>query len=349
MSKLQRFKNFVKTATARLSLSYLAIIMLMSIGFSVVFYNTSSRELGRQGLPPALFDDHGGQRDNSGSGNNNPSRQEIQDFLETRIVEGRRNLLHRLILLNILALAAGGALSYYLARRTLQPIEENMEAQAQFVSDASHELRTPLTAMQTTNEVALRRDKLSTKDAKDIIAQNIEEVVKLKALTDGLLNLARQDSTTIPKTAVSLQDIALEAMNRVIAQAQSKDISVEDNVADIKVLGNAASLTQAVVILLDNAIKYSAPGTTVYLSSEKKGKHGYLHVRDEGPGIRPFDLRKIFDRFYRADQSRGKKIVEGHGIGLSLAKKIIEQQGGEITAASAIGKGSTFTIRMPLA
>jgi two-component system sensor histidine kinase CiaH len=239
-------------------------------------------------------------------------------------------------------------LSYYLARRTLQPIEENMESQAQFVSDASHELRTPLTAMQTMNEVALRRSKLPEADSRDLITKNLEEVVKLRALTDGLLKLARHDDSAIQHTTISLQDIASEAMNRVIILAQPKDITVDDEIADIKVLGDSASLAQAVVILLDNAVKYSPAGTTIHLTSDRRGKLGQLHVRDEGPGIRPYDLRKIFDRFYRADQSRSRHIVEGHGIGLSLAKKIMQQHGGDITAASTVGKGSTFTLKIPL-
>lgn len=340
---MQAFKDTVRSTTMRLALSYLAIIMLMSIGFSVVFYNASSRELGRQ-LPPAIMmDDRLLREDTGGRG------RRIDDFLQQRIAEGRRVLLRRLIALNLVALTAGSALSYYLARRTLKPIEDNMEAQAQFVSDASHELRTPLTAMQTMNEVALRRGKLSVSDAKDIIGKNIEEVVKLKALTDGLLKLARHDGAQIPKTAVSLQDIASEAMNRIVALAQSKDISVEDRVSGIKVFGDASGLTQIAVILLDNAVKYSPEGTTIYLTSEKKGKYGLLHIRDEGQGIRPYDLRKIFDRFYRADQSRSKQTVEGHGIGLSLAKKIAEQHDGDITAASTVGKGSTFTLKIPLA
>lgn len=341
---MQRFTSFIHTATARLAVSYLAIIMLMSIGFSVVFYNATVRELGHRGPIPGLFDDRGS--DNSTTA---VRRQIIEDYLRVRAEEGREALLRRLVVLNVFALASGSALSYYLSRRTLKPIEENMASQAQFVSDASHELRTPLTAMQTMNEVALRHETLPSKEAKEIIRNNIEEVIKLKDLTNGLLRLARADGTELPKSAISLQKIALEAMNRVVSLAQSKNISVEDATADVKVLGDMQSLTQCVAVLLDNAIKYSPEGSTVYLSSEKKGRYGYLRVRDEGSGIRLYDLRKIFDRFYRADQSRNKQIVEGHGIGLSLARKIVEKHSGELTAVSTVGKGSTFTLKVPLA
>lgn len=239
-------------------------------------------------------------------------------------------------------------LSFILARKTLRPIEASIEAQSQFVSDASHELRTPLTAMQTINEVALRRSKITVESAKVIIRQNIEEIVKLRSLTDSLLRLARNDTPDFGGSA-SLQDIASEAMTNVIQLAQKKNISVDDSVEDLAVTGNIQQLSQILVILLDNAIKYSPENTTVYLTSERKGKYAVLHVRDGGPGIRPYDLRRIFERFYRADQSRSSQRVEGHGIGLSLARKIARQFDGDILAKSTVGEGSTFTIKLPVA
>lgn len=332
-------------ATRRLALSYLAIIMLLSVSFSVVFYNASSRELGRQLPPIAAFQEF--NAGNSGPGNTR-SRQ-IDEFLAQRIAEGRSALAERLIWLNLLAVAAGSALSYYLARRTLEPIEANVEAQAQFVSDASHELRTPLTALQTSNEVALRRRSLSETEARELLRQNITEVTKLKSLTDGLLRLATQSAGPPVLEPVSLQDGAAEAMNRVINLAQSKQIAVEDSVAATSVLAQSTDVVQIVVILLENAIKYSPAGSTVYLSSSVRGRTGSIHVRDTGPGIRPYDQRRIFERFYRADQSRSRQVVEGHGIGLSLARKLAHRYGGEITVASTVGKGSSFTLKLPLA
>jgi len=274
--------------------------------------------------------------------------QSFGDYFERRAAEGRRSITHRLVVLNLTTLVAGGGLSYYLARRTLKPIEDNMEAQSQFVSDASHELRTPLTTLQTSNEVALRNKKLTLDESKALIEQNIDEVAKLQALTDGLLTLARPDSGQIIVDTVSLQDVAGDAMNRVISQAQARAITIDDAVGQVTVLANRQTLAQAVVVLLDNAIKYSPEGSTIYLEGGKRAKRAYVSVCDEGPGIRPYDLRRIFDRFYRADQSRSTQHVWGNGIGLSLAKKLVEQQGGEIRATSTVGKGSIFTIILPL-
>jgi len=327
--------------------------MGMSLGFSIVLYNASAHELKRQ-VPPTIItrdyqfresQDLGSTR--NGEGNDAPQR--IDEFFRKRTEEARRTLLGRLALLNALTLVGGAALSCYLARRTLQPIERNMEAQSQFVSDASHELRTPLTTLQTSNEVALRNPKLSLADSKELIVQNIEEVAKLQSLTDGLLTLAGPERGQIVRQRVSLQDVAGDAMNRVISLAQDRAITIDDKVKPQVVLANRQTLAQAVVVLLDNAIKYSPKDSTIFLSGGQRTKRAYISVRDQGPGIRPHDQSRIFDRFYRADQSRSTQHVLGHGIGLSLAKKLVEQQGGEIHVTSTVGKGSTFTISFPLA
>jgi signal transduction histidine kinase len=354
---IPKIKKFIASTTGRLAGSYLVIIMLMSVGFSIVFYNTSSHALGRQVPPPETytfqrFDGStaigiGGV--NTGGLPGQKVTRNIDDFFQERIAEGRTELIRRLIMLNVLTLVTGGILSYYLARRTLEPIEANMEAQAQFVSDASHELRTPLTALQTTNEVALRRPKISTDEAKKILKDNVEEVVKLKDLTDGLLRLAKQDTHTLRGVPVSLQAVAADALNTIVSAAQAKEITVHDTVPAVKVWGEQPALVQALGILLDNAVKYSPAKTAITVEGGQHGKYGYMRVRDTGGGIAPADMPHIFDRFYRADQSRSKQKVEGYGIGLALAKKIVEQHNGEISADSIGGKGAAFTIHIPLA
>lgn len=341
MDYLHQAGQFLKTTTARLAGSYLAIIMLMSIGFSIVFYNASSHELGRQVPPPGAF---GVERYDQFRG---PGPR-LDYFFEQRIAEGRHALLTRLIYLNTLALIAGSLVSYYLARRTLEPIEANMEAQSQFVSDASHELRTPLTALQTTNEVALRKSSVSSKEAKEIFGHNVAEVVKLRQLTDSLLKLAKNGNGGHTLAPVPLGDVVSDAMNAVVNSALEKKISIEDKVPKMSVLADKPSITQALVTILDNAVKYSPAKSTIYVSASKQGKYAILVVKDEGIGIKPEHLPHIFDRFYRADVSRNKQHNEGFGIGLALAKKIIEQHDGEIIAESKHGKGSTFILKIPL-
>lgn len=324
----------LKQDVIRLTGTYLAIIMAMSVGFSVIFYSVSMRELDRRPHTISLMD----------IAPDPDTRLTFDDYLSNRAEEARTSLLVDLILVNLMALISGGILSYLLAQYTLRPIEENMEAQAQFVSDASHELRTPLTALRTANEVALRDKKLKIADARAVIADNIEDITRLQSLADSMLGLLRDDTAGF-QADVSLPDVVSEAMNVVVNQAQAKNISVEDATGDTKLYGNARSLTQLLTILLDNAIKYSPGGSAVHVSSEVQGRSLVLTVKDEGVGMDEEAIKNAFTRFYRAEESRS---TSGYGLGLSIAKKIAEAHHGKIAIESAVGVGSTFTITLPL-
>lgn len=331
--------TFAESRIARLAMSYLAIIMIMSIGFSVVFYNTSSNELGRKLPPPSFFSKY---QDNAPTG--------YRIYVNERVEQGREHLFTNLILLNFLALVAGSYLSYLLAERTLEPIEQALEAQARFASDASHELRTPLAAIQTENEVALRKEHLSEERARELLQSNVEEVKKLRELAEGLLRLAREDSSELAMKSLAVSDITTEAMNRVIKIAQLKDVEITEAVpAKLHMIGDQPSLVQVVSVLLDNAIKYSHEKQHIYITAEEQGGFACISIRDEGRGIAPEHLPKIFDRFYRADSARSSQDTSGYGLGLSIAYKIIKQHGGTISVTSALGHGSTFTIKLPLA
>lgn len=341
-----RFSRIVHSATVRLTGTYLTIIMLMSIVFSFVLYNTSSRQLDRQEIPQEIARvytslDQSGERLGSAS--------DLQQFLEQRADEGRHELLVRLAIMNVTVFLAGVAVSYTLARRSLGPIEEAMEAQTRFVSDASHELRTPLTTLQTTNEVALRKSKLTIAEARKLIGHNVEEAVRLKQLSDGLLGLLKHDGHIRQRTAVSLQAVTTEAVNHIAPAAIAKRMAVNDSVANIKVRSDEASLIQIVTILLDNAVKYSPNGTEIFVDAKARSKTAQLTIRDQGIGIKATDLPHIFDRFYRADTSRSHRQVEGYGLGLAIAKKLADQLDIDITVKSSQDEGTTFTLKLPLA
>jgi signal transduction histidine kinase len=320
--------------TVRLGLSYLAIIMVLSIGFSIIFYNTSIHELGRE-LPPRDL----------GRLSSMPT---LDSFIRQRIAQGKHALFEKLLVLNVGALVFGAAVSYVLARQALEPIEEAVEAQSRFASDASHELRTPLAVIQAENEVALRSKDLTLARAKELLASNLEEAVKLKGLSEGLLRLAQKSRSDTTLEPVSLADVATEATNHVLKLAQKKGITIEDKVPKIMVNAEMGHLTQAIVVFLDNAIKYSYEKSTIYITAEVKGRAGYIHVRDEGVGIPADILPHIFDRFYRADVARSKQDGSGYGLGLSLARTIVQQLDGEVIVRSTPGKGSIFTIKLPV-
>jgi signal transduction histidine kinase len=324
--------------TLRLAASYLAVIMVMSVGFSIVIYHTSAHEIGRQLPPSSLYSDIDGS-----------SYDVFNNFFQQRISRGQHEVFVKLLLINLLVLAGGAAVSYILARRNLEPIEEAMDAQSRFASDASHELRTPLAAIQTENEVALRNPNLTLTRSKQILASNLEEVTRLQALSDGLLQLARQDSHEIILEPVILSEVVAEAIAGCQKSARQKTITIVSKVSNLTLSATQHGLTQVISILLDNAIKYSPAKTTVTLTSGKRGKEGFLTVADEGPGISSKDVPRIFDRFYRADISRTSQAVSGHGLGLALAHKIATQSGGSIDVKSKPGKGAKFTVRYPLA
>ena len=331
--------NIIQSAVLKLALWYLVIIMVLSATFSGVLYRISSVELNRGLRRQNIF-------------LNQPPPEDplaFEQFRLDQLQESRKRLSQNIWLVNLAILLAGGAGSYWFARRSLKPIQDAMDAQSRFTADASHELRTPLAAMQTEIEVVLRDPKLDQEMAANILRSNLEEIAKLKSLSDGLLRLARENGKSTPVESVTLEKITKEAVNQVSSLANDKEITITNSVSDITVLGDEQNLVELAVILLDNAIKYSEPKTTVKLSSKKHNKYGYLTVADQGQGIKASDLPHIFDRFYRADSSRSKEKVAGYGLGLSIAKKIADLHKGTIEAKSTPGKGSTFTVRLPLA
>ena len=339
----QQFMDIVKSPTMRLGIIHLAIIMLLSISFSVVFYHTSDRQFAR---PMPQF----GQSVVRYEGDYlDRFDEEIRIAIDDRFDQTRQELLMRLVWINIGALLLGAGISYLLARWSLRPIEEAMAAQTQFVSDASHELRTPLTVLQTTNEVALRKSKLPNAEARELIAHNIEEVKKLRDLSNTLLDLLKNPSASAALTRVNLQDAISDALPPIVGIAQEKNISIEDTVPDLKVHTDQAAITRIVSILLDNAIKYSPEGTKVILSAKRSGKKVLLNIADEGIGIRSSDIPLIFNRFYRADMSRSslESSSHGYGLGLAIANKLATRLGVKLSVKSTVGKGSTFTVEVP--
>ncbi len=324
------------SATIRLTLWYMLILTILSLLFSTIVFQLASQEFRRP---------YGPRRPNVilSNGEDNVFDQ-FEALREAREKEATNHLIGNLVVFNIVTIAAGGFASFLLAKRTLHPIEQALESQTRFSSDVAHELRTPLTVMQSEIEIGLRSKKTSTEGHKALLESNLDEVHRLRALTDRLLILASEKE--LPLAPTKLDDVATEAINRVIALAQAHKIDIENTLGKQTALANFDTLTDAVVILLDNAIKYSPAKSKVTISAETSGRHVLLHIADNGHGIADADLPHIFDRFYRADTSRSKQNIEGHGLGLSIAKRIVESHHGKITATSTKGTGTTFTIRL---
>lgn len=334
MKKWWHSLSIFESATLRLTAWYVLLLMSLSLLFSVILYHIASDELDRalgpwqQGQVRIFVD--------------TPS---VDSWRQQRIDESNTRLVGGLALFNLGVLLGGSALSYVLARRTMRPIEQAHDAQARFASDAAHELRTPLAVMQTEMEVSLRDTKATKTDHANVLKSSLEEVERLRNLADRLLLLASQQE--LPLGEVNIEEASMEALSHVVALAQEKDIAIENAVGT----GNARAHFESVVtilgILLDNAIKYSPAGTEVRMTSAMPDGHIELAVTDQGSGIAPEEQDKIFERFYRVDTSRSKENVPGHGLGLSLAERLAGQMDGELFVTSELGKGATFTLRLP--
>lgn len=334
-------ENIFHNASIKLASLYLLIILFISLVFSSWLFNLSLSEISQSILhvPPPI----------ERIRNADPEfAQELYKAQEEAISEARNRLLYQLTIINVVITVGGGILSYVLARRTLNPIEKAHEAQSRFTADASHELRTPITAMRTETEITLTEPKLTLKAAKAQLESNIEELDKLTALSDGLLRLARLDNGTLKFERTELKSIIDDAVSRVSALAEQKSQKVTvRRVEGISVEADQTSFTDALVILLDNAIKYSPQNSTITIGAKQQRQHILIDISDQGIGIAAKDLPLIFDRFYRVDQSRTKNKVHGYGIGLSIVRSIIEAHRGSITVKSKLDQGTTFTISLP--
>ena len=271
-------------------------------------------------------------------------------FVPISVDEIRQRVAMALVFVNGIILVISGAAGYFLAGRTLKPIKKMVDEQNRFVTNASHELRTPLTALKTATEVGLRDKKLTLGKAKDLLKENLDEIGNLELLSDGLLRLEQFEKVngSLTFSQVSLPDVLKEAKKKVEYLAKSKNIKLEIPQDNYFLKAEKGSLVDLLVILLDNAIKYSPKGTKVEVSTQKSGSKLVVTVKDQGIGIDSKDIPSIFDRFYRADKARSKEEASGYGLGLSIAKKIVGLHGGSIEVESEIGKGSTFKITFPI-
>lgn len=276
--------------------------------------------------------------------------QDKKIFFQIEYEEAKKIVRLRLLYLNgiIALIAASGA--YYFASKTLQPIEDAYDEQQRFVADASHELKTPITAIKTNIEVTLRDKNLSLKSAKNALIESLEDISNLQMLTLTLLNLTRYQrrNNDIILEQVDLQEVVAVAVKKLAPFAKKKDIKMDVKIEPLVFEGDSEAVSKLITILLDNSLKYTQMGGKVDIVAKKVRKNLVIEVRDNGMGISQIDLPHIFDRFYRADQSRCKQKIPGYGLGLSMAKNITDLHKGSIDVESNIGKGTVFTIKLPL-
>jgi signal transduction histidine kinase len=219
----------------------------------------------------------------------------------------------------------------------------------QFSTALAHELRTPLAALRGDIEmVMLQRD--GSHDFRGRVANQLEEIDKLKRLIDQILMLARAEAGEIPikRASVDLGELAASLVEQLDMVAQAKDVELQCKQSDAVVVhGDADWLKRLVLNLLDNAIKFTPHGGRVVIAVSRQGGMAQLTVQDTGIGMEPGVTSHIFERFFRADPARSSG-VDGVGLGLSLAKWIVDRHHGRIDVDTRPGKGSTFSVYLPL-
>jgi two-component system OmpR family sensor kinase len=231
----------------------------------------------------------------------------------------------------------------------IERLRHSFDRIRQFSVDASHELRTPLTIMRGEVELALRNTK-EPEEYRRVLVSNLEEILRLATIIDSLLTLAKADAnqTDIDVEPVNLKDLIAELYedSEVIASKKNITVKLAHNVEAV-VLGDPVRLRQLFLNLLDNAVKYTPTGGHVTLSAERTDAQAIVRVKDSGIGIPLEDQQKIFDRFYRVDKGRSRD-MGGSGLGLSIAHWIVGLHHGTIAVESEPGRGSTFTVTLPL-
>lgn len=232
--------------------------------------------------------------------------------------------------------------------RMLSRLEEAFERLRRFTADASHELRTPLAAIQSVGEVALQED-LDAAAYRDRIGSMLEEVSRLSRLVDSLLTLTRADAGAldIRRKEIDAARLVAQAVEdmRPLAEEKRQNLTVSAE-GPVLVRADEATLRLALVNLLDNAIKYTPPLGTIVAGARIRGGEVLVEVADSGPGIPIEHADRIFDRFYRVDQSRSGQ-AGGAGLGLAIAKWAVEANGGRIELESREAGGSTFRLVLP--
>jgi len=326
--------------------------MSISICFSVVIYHLATNEVERFARFQRVRIERQLQEENTLIGtfqkqNLIPPPPSMDPEL---VNETKQRFLVMLIIINGSILILSGGLGYILAGKTLKPIHDMLDEQNQFITDASHELRTPLTALKSSLEVNLRDPHLSIPNAKVLLKESITDVNTLQSLSDKLLQLAQyqkpQNSKIYEK--INLMECVSKSIQKIEPLAKQKDITILHTVKNIPIKSNMFELIDLLVIFLDNAVKYSPKHSSITIIGERIDESVKISIIDKGIGIAKKDIPHIFDRFFRADSARTTSRTDGYGLGLSIAKKIVDTYKGTIFVTSIPHKGTIFTIQLPI-
>lgn len=269
-------------------------------------------------------------------------------------IELERNLLNNLIttflFVGLISIIILGIISYMIAGRSLVPIKKSWKHQKEFVADASHELRTPLTVIQTNLDVALSDEEGTIKENYEWINNAYTECDKMSKLINDLLLLAKIDSKQINLNVknFNISNLSNEVLNVMKPLINNKDLILENKISkNININGDEDRIRQLMIILLDNAIKYTPEKGKIKIDIYESKSELNIVIKDTGIGLSEKDIDNIFNRFYRVDKARSRD-EGGTGLGLSIAKWIVDVHCGSIRLESKLNVGSTFIVKIPI-
>ncbi len=259
-------------------------------------------------------------------------------------------LLRTCLLVGLLGLACFFVISLLLSTLALRPAERSWQQQKQFVADASHELKTPLTVILANAGILLAHSGDMADGQRKWVEYIQAEAQRMKSLVEDLLFLARSDDRRSPLRlqTVSFSDLAWEALLPFESVAFEAGVALDSQITpDLELLGDPEQLRRLVAILVDNAVKYAGPRGSASLILRPQGDEAVLSVHNTGEAIPPEHRPRLFERFYRTDSDRARS-QGGYGLGLSIAKSIVDGHRGRISVSSSAISGTLFTVRLPL-
>ena len=279
-------------------------------------------------------------------------------FADANSAAGWKSLALTLVGAAIAALAAFFVISLFFSRWALRPVEQTWRSQRQFIADASHELKTPLTVILADASIALEHPERTVESQRQWIEGIQVEGQRMQGLVEDMLALAKHDTAEVDAQAtmgkqqekLDLADMAQRAVLQFEAVAFERGVEIdvaESSSTSVFIGGVQGDIERVLGILIDNACKYAEAGGRVVVGTKREGKHAVIQVNNTGTPIPSSDLPHIFDRFWRADEARTSG-AGGYGLGLSIARSIVEEHGGTLSAQSSAEHGTTFTAKFPI-
>lgn len=336
-----------KKARVRLTIWYLLVIMAVTLGFSVFVYmgvntaTTRALETQRNRIEKQFYN-----YEREG----HPIPPPLPHFSAETLVEIRERTLVVLGIINLFVLITSAGLGYFLAGKTLKPIENALDKQKRFISDAAHEIKTPLTAMKTDIEVTLRDNNLDLSKAKDSLKGTVDDIDRLYKITESLLTLCKAQGSRQQQNfeKFDISELIATLLKKYSKVAENKGFKINYQAQKAFVYLNKAETENLMSNLIDNSIKYNKSKKDVEILVAAVTPLVSIEIKNSGYSIDEEDVLSIFEPFYRSDPSRSKDNIEGVGLGLAIAKEIAEKNGGKLEVKNIKETSVSFLLKLPI-